>query len=211
MTMRDRTRAGGGPRYPLALSLLIVLAAGACTENEVPATSSPSSAASSTPTRMTADQLRRPLHFPSLQAGKTCPRDAGSKLAHAFGKATGPGPIYPVYGSRQVVGISRVNAHGRWGYVKTLWVAKQSVYDGPAIVRGHQIDGPGEIRFGKGPTPDAEMLLPEDPVDQPDAPGWNEWPSYSRIQTGQYGCYAYQVDGLDFTETVVFEVGPERF
>src|SRR5437773_10019122 len=98
MTMRDRTRAGGGRRYPLVLSFIIVLAAAACTENEVPATSSPSSAASSTPTRMTADQLRRPLHFPSLQAGKTCPRDAGSKLAHAFGKATGPGPIYPVYG-----------------------------------------------------------------------------------------------------------------
>jgi hypothetical protein len=119
--------------------------------------------------------------------------------------------VYPVYGNRQVIGLPRVNSHSGWAYVKTLWVAKRSIYDGPALVRGQQIDGPGEIRFGKGPTPDAEILLPADPVEQPDAPGWNEWPSDVRIKVGQYGCYAYQVDGLDFTEIVVFEVRPERF
>jgi hypothetical protein len=117
-----------------------------------------------------------------------------------------------VYGSRQVVGISKVNAHGGWALVKTLWVAKQSVYDAPALVRGAQIDGSGEIRFGTGPTPDRELLLlPADSAEQPDAPGWNEWPSYSRFKVSKYGCYAYQVDGLDFTETIVFEVGPEPF
>lgn len=116
-----------------------------------------------------------------------------------------------MYGNRPVVGISKVNAEGGWAYVKTLWVAKQSVYDGPALVRGAQIDGPGNIRFGNGAAPDRELLLNANPVEQADAPGWNEWPSYSRFKVGRYGCFAYQVDGQDFTETIVFEVGPERF
>jgi hypothetical protein len=32
---------------------------------------------------------------------------------------------------------------------------------------------------------------------------WANWPSYTRIQTA--GCYAYQVDGLTFSEVIVFQ------
>jgi hypothetical protein len=124
------------------------------------------------------------------------------------GAVTGPGPLYPVYGNREVVRISDAKIEGGWAYVKTLWVARRSVYDGPAIVRGQEIDGSAQIRFGNGSNPADELILSGGDQEQPDAPGWNQWPTYARMKPGRYGCFAYQIDGLDFSEVVVFQVGP---
>jgi hypothetical protein len=32
--------------------------------------------------------------------------------------------------------------------------------------------------------------------------GYREWPSYTRIRTS--GCYAYRVDGTDFSSVILF-------
>lgn len=87
-----------------------------------------------------------------------------------------------------------------WGFSKVLWVSSPD-YDGPALIRGYQIDGTNELRFERGADPPAELRLPEEGGSAP--AGWRNWPSHTRVRAP--GCYAYQIDGLDFTEVIVFQ------
>jgi hypothetical protein len=95
-----------------------------------------------------------------------------------------------------------------WGGSKVLWVSSAD-YHRPALIRGHQIDGPSELRFDRGSPPPAELQFPlEGSATSPDQePGWREVPSYTRVRAP--GCYAYQVDGLDFTEVIVFRAAAD--
>jgi hypothetical protein len=58
---------------------------------------------------------------------------------------------------RAPAGDSRVE--GGWYYAKVLWVASPA-HPGPFLVQGRQLDGPRRLRFGEGPQPAAELLLP---------------------------------------------------
>ena len=95
-----------------------------------------------------------------------------------------------------------------WGGQKVLWVAAPK-YDGPVLIRGGRVDAAGGLGFnadGGGP-PLAELQLP--PGSAPtntNRGGYREWPSYTRVTSP--GCYAYQVDGTDFSYVVVFEAAP---
>jgi hypothetical protein len=58
------------------------------------------------------------------------------------------------------------------------------------------------LRFDRGRPPAAEIRIP--PYTAPYYRGRaRDRPSYTRVQAP--GCYAYQVDGLDFSYTIVFE------
>ena len=147
------------------------------------------------------EALRRPLALPTLPAGAPCPRDAGRKVSPHFGPASGDGPVYPTLGPDAVLGLEGAREEGGWFYAKVLWFATPD-YAGPVLVRGRRLDAPGELRFGEGAAPAAELRLTGGGT-VAGAPGWRHWPSYTRLWAP--GCYAYQVDGDGFSTVVVFQ------
>lgn len=163
--------------------------------------------ASATPSAGPAALAARPLRLPTLTPGQPCPTRAGAQVSPAFGLALGAGPVYPVgLGADAVL----MYAHGGafagspWGGQKVLWVSVPT-YRGPVLIRGRRLDGPGELRFGDGTEPASDLAFPageRGTASSSDAPDWRNWPSYTRVRAP--GCYAYQVDGLDFTEVIPF-------
>ena len=86
--------------------------------------------------------------------------------------------------------------------LKILWVAAPQ-YAGPALVRARRLDGPGIVRFAQGDAaPQDELQLLDSAVTPTD--GWRQWPSYTLVPGP--GCYAYQVDGADFSYAIVLLV-----
>ncbi|MDQ6693774.1 MAG: hypothetical protein M3014_05040 [Chloroflexota bacterium] len=148
-----------------------------------------------------ATMRRRPLDLPQVPSGKECPALHGKQVSPDFGLAIGRGPIYPVgLGSEGVLRYSNEWVEGGWFFAKVLWVGDPA-YTGPVLVRGHQIDGPGELRFGEGADPPGELRL--DTAQGGSSPShWYNWPSYTRLRVP--GCYAYQVDGTSFSDVIVF-------
>jgi hypothetical protein len=99
---------------------------------------------------------------------------------------------------------------------KVAWSADPS-YSGPIKIRGGRIDGAGQLlletfdnqyRGRPVKTLDGGNLMQEvDLLEShstfPNAPsGWRIWPSGAYVPTP--GCYAWQVDGLGFTELIIF-------
>ncbi|MFJ2032794.1 hypothetical protein [Streptosporangium sp. NPDC087985] len=73
----------------------------------------------------------------------------------------------------------------------------------PVLIRGRQLDGPGDVRFD---DPAVEELL-LDPTKDALPGGWRDYPSLTRLRTP--GCYAYQIDAAVGSFTIVFRaVGP---
>lgn len=130
--------------------------------------------------------LRRPLSLPSPAAGSAC-------VSHQIS-----GPVKPL-GSAQVRLESFVGS--AWKGARVTWTADSS-YEGPVLIRGRQLGG-GAVGFGEGHVPYDELQL--------DAPGQGaatprgtgrEWFTFTRAERG--GCYFYQVDGTNFSETILF-------
>ena len=144
----------------------------------------------------------RPLRLPTVTPGSPCPIGPSRIVNPAFGTALGTGPLYPVG-----LGVDAVLAYGSagfpapWGGQKVLWVGDPA-YRGLALVRGHQLDGPDEVRFNDGADPAGELRLDSSAPANPTG-GWNNWPSTTRVRAP--GCYAYQVDGADFTLVIPFK------
>ncbi len=163
---------------------------------------------------------QRPLHFPTGTPGTPCPTSPGHRLPAGEGMAVGSGPVYAVLGQAQSTGaeerqrqgiLQYVDAHAYgtgtsgWGGQKVLWVI-DAHSPGPLLIRGHQVDGPHEVRFNGGldqlsnidalspPLPALRLLGP---------PPETNWPSQTRLQAP--GCYAYQVDGLTWSSVIVFQ------
>jgi hypothetical protein len=124
-------------------------------------------------------------------------------VSAAFGLALGDGPVYPVGLDANGV-LSTVTRDGVY-LQKVLWVSAPS-YQGPVLIRGSRLDGPGNVQFATGSAaPTNEFRLLEPGASSPgEGAGWREWPSYTEVP--QPGCYAYQVDGIDFSSVVVFAV-----
>lgn len=148
-----------------------------------------------------------PLNLPAM-SGDTCPTTA----------------VHPSPRFRQVIGDGRIRLasatedgsinlsgteveEGRFR-ISTLWTTGRG-YDGPALVRGDRIDAPGSIEFEQ--DIDVEAVGPP-LVGQPDemhfaaggAPGGFAWGAALTLEGGP-GCYAFQIDGDDFTEHIVVE------
>lgn len=150
---------------------------------------------------------RRPLRLPTIIQGAPCPRAMGRQVDAAYGPALGDGPLYAVgLGAYGVLGIARGGdfAGSAWGGNKVLWLSSPA-YRGPALIRGRQLNGPDPVRFERGDRPPAELRFPlHTGVGSAGTErGWRELPSYTRLRVP--GCYAYQVDGIGFTETIVFD------
>ncbi len=152
--------------------------------------------------------LRRPLEIGTVASGKACPITPGQEVSPDFGVALGSGPVYPVgLGSDAVLrygfGDEVSGFQGPWGGQKVLWIARPD-FAGPVLIRGRQMDGPNELRFGEGSEPVPELRLPEKGGSSPS--GWRNWPTYTRVR--EPGCYAYQIDTLESSYTVIFRAEP---
>lgn len=169
--------------------------------------------------------IRKPLDLPTLAPGEApgeaCPVSATQRFAAAAGfteafDAVGPGPMYFASPSADVqMGRGQGGAaHGsRWLEQKVIWVVDRS-YVGGLLLRGRRIDGPGELRFlhyldAVGYTGGAgdgkrhpELAYVRGGLSSARSDSVSSYPS--GIFVDKPGCYAVQVDGVGFSETIVF-------
>jgi hypothetical protein len=156
-------------------------------------------------------RLERPLHTPTIAPGAPCPTSAPdpkgdlSRIGYV-GPAWGVGPGYPVIPFDRDRPVLRYEdpippeslLYGsKWFGQKALWVVDRKAYRGPVLVRGRQVDGMNEVRFGLAPVPAPEQTISS----LADAHA-----STTRIRA--QGCHAYQVDGTTFSRVIVFEARP---
>ena len=147
------------------------------------------------------------------------PVDRGFRFSsYGVGRGIGPGPAYPVSKGAALriewpPPAATDYSTGAWGGQRVMWLVS-SAYRGPLLLRGHRLDGRDEVRFDSGTVPRAELRIRVDEraagrsgVMSDDGQRYRR--SYTRLRSP--GCYAYQVDGLDFSYRVVFraELGVE--
>jgi hypothetical protein len=198
------------------LLLLIALLAGCGDQpqpsqtQKKPGTTSAGATPTTTPAADSWAALRqKPLHLPTLAPGVACPVDVEKLISPDLGLAPGDGPLYPIgpwkQGIYNYAGVA-VSSDG-WYYLKVLWAA-QPDFQGQALIRGHQLDGPNELRFSEGTNSPAEPELHfVADGSTANSSGWNSTATYTRVRSP--GCYAYQVDSANSSEVIIFQaVGP---
>jgi len=193
------------PQLLLALSAITLMACDRATVVPSSPSSSISPTASSqvnqTPSVPLSDQwipLYRPLHLPNSANGASCPvTTIYGQVSPDFGNATGSGPIYPV----GIGADGTIHGLSPAGQAKILWVSRAE-YQGPVLIRGQQVGGDIPLLFQEGTEGSLKTELRlQDAANI--AHGWRNWPSYTIVRTS--GCYAYQIDGDNFSEIVVFQ------
>jgi len=146
--------------------------------------------------------LRRPIQLPALQGGR-CPITPANNVntGDFGGSALGAGPVRLL--SSAIVDLDQLPSPLGWDSPNemTIWFSEPQ-YQGPWIVRGHQLDGPNLVIFGNPPALTASLVVPPIPTINTDA-------GYRSVPTGilvhEPGCYALQIDGLTFSDHIVFE------
>jgi hypothetical protein len=159
---------------------------------------------------------QRPLHLPTLAVGQACPAAPGRTFTEGRGPGLGAGPVYLL-----LPGLNDATLHAQalpglfgssrgWSGQQVLWVV-HPLYQGPVLVRGGRIDGTGALDFNGGLDQPMEttQLTKEPPLthlrlvgDSSYGAPWVEWLTYMRVR--EAGCYAVQVDGLSFSEMIIF-------
>ena len=183
--------------------LMLALLLAACAPAPAAATATPVPLHTLDP----ASQLSsRPLQLLNLEPGSECPRAHPRLVNPAFDPAIGEGPAYAAgFGSDGILNVSfpaptETPFYGsEWSGAKVLWFVDPA-YRGPILIRGGRLDGSGPLRFETGAEPLPDLRL--DPLSSGSS-DWRSRESYTRLRAP--GCYMYQVDGLSFTETIIFE------
>lgn len=148
--------------------------------------------------------LNRPLHFPALRPGQRCPASPGRPVnTVSFGGiALGNGLVRVVIANagdlRRGVADLSPSSSPPWIALKTLWFSVPA-YQGPFIIRAKRLGRPGPVALGEGPTV-APLVVPSGPTLNSGG-GWREAPGGLWVRTP--GCYAWQVDGLTFSEIII--------
>lgn len=157
---------------------------------------------------------KRALQLPTVQPGNSCPVTASkANVSPDYKAAYGNGPVYVMSGTSDgMFQYSSAPFNGdtnNWGGVLVTWQIAQS-YTGTVLIRGRQIDGNSPVMFNGGVTEKATNPSGTEPMLETltlkgGLPGesWSTWRTYTRLKTA--GCYAYQIDGANFSYTVVFE------
>jgi hypothetical protein len=133
--------------------------------------------------------LRRPLHLPRSGGSNGCSVSSGGTPVSIAGG--------PRLAAQRFVGSHWLAAHVTW---------RAAVgYRGPILIRGRRLGGAGVVGFGEGHEPYDELqLLDSGRGETTTSGGGRAWLSLTRVQ--HPGCYAYQVDGTDFSRVIVFRV-----
>jgi len=82
-----------------------------------------------------------------------------------------------------------------WRFHKTLWAISPR-YRGRLLIRGRRVDGQGRVRFHLGGPLRREIRW------LPERRPWR-YGGTSTLLRGP-GCFAFQVDGVDFSDVIVF-------
>jgi hypothetical protein len=160
-------------------------------------------------------RLHRPLRLSSLAPGATCPvsqvdRRVRWERQHIYGTAgTGRGPVYPGLGGPPVGEVTvapDMQYGGQWYGAKVFWYVRPR-YQGPALIRGRQLDGGGALGFNGQTVPKRELHIRRGQTVY-----WTGQVAGSRgvpsdIRVLQPGCYGVQIDGTTFSRIVIFHVG----
>jgi hypothetical protein len=148
-------------------------------------------------------QLERPLQLPAGGPG-ACPVSPTTDSVPFLAVALGEAPLYAGEVGGAFIGVDR---SGGYAFIKEIWIADPEE-PGPILVRGGRIDTQGDLRFGDGSEPPAELRLAihsyEHTADQP--LGWRIFNGYVRPPSP--GCYAMQLDTLSGSRWLVFDVTP---
>jgi hypothetical protein len=151
--------------------------------------------------------LVRPLKFPTVSPGTPCPTSAGAEVETlAFGGiALGRGdPVRPL-GPFTTDGIAKdvsASMDPSWFGPKTLWYVVPA-YQGPVLIRGSRLDGPGPVGFGEQPLVSA-LIIPPGPTLNEASDGYRTSPGGTYVMRA--GCYGVQVDGTSFSYLIVLEI-----
>jgi len=149
--------------------------------------------------------LNRPLHFPALRPGQRCPASRGSPVSTDFfrGIALGSGPVRVIVAENTgdvrhgVASLISPTSVPPWLGLKTLWFSVPA-YQGPFVIRAERLGHPGPVALGEGPTV-APLVVPPGPTLNGSG-GWRTAPGGLWVRAP--GCYAWQVDGMDFSEII---------
>jgi hypothetical protein len=156
--------------------------------------------------------LGRPLKFPKVAQEGVCRANPGHEYENSQfgGYALGNAPLQPLIAinapqdaaavKRGVLRFRPSPSERGWHQIKTLWFAWPR-YQGPALIRARQLDGTNPVRFGESPSL-TDPYLSAGPTENGED-GFREWPGATWIRAP--GCYAWQVDGLDFSYVIVFK------
>jgi hypothetical protein len=117
------------------------------------------------------------------------------------------GPVY-LNGPDENGAISLAGAASEdGGYYQRVMFVVGGDYTGPLLVRPSPGSGPiGFTNAAPDPSPAGEWHL-TDPAGTSPTPGVRHWIVYLRFDGP--GCHALQIDGLDFSSIIVFEVVAE--
>lgn len=179
-----------------------LLGAAACESPQPARPSEPPSA--STPAPMFTVP---PLRLPSVAAGAECPVTVARPWSGPgqAGRVLGEGPVHPVadyFRGGNVLELRPDDREPDGTYVKKVrWIA--AGYPGPVLVRAARIDAPGTAGAVFSYTGEARdgghyAVLVNENSDLP-----------ATTTLAGPGCYAYQVDGTTFSDTIVFRAVPE--
>jgi hypothetical protein len=141
----------------------------------------------------------RPLHLPTVAPGQACPVTSAHPVTTADfgGNALGDGKVQVLIAGDP----SRLSAwpDGWYGF-KALWFVLPS-YSNAVLIRAVRVDGTGPVGFGEQPTI-GHLIIPPGPT-MNGSGGYREAPGGAFVKAS--GCYAWQVDGVDFTYVIVFK------
>jgi len=214
-------------RHLVPLFAVLMAACGAVSQAG-PGTAATGSAQPTTSPATTMAELRqRPLNLPAVASTAACPVTASHdvravinapKGAPNFGYGNGP-----VYAS----GFDELYPAG---FDNEVWLIEPS-YVGPVLVRGRQVNGQQAVLFAQPITFPGSGFLPAGPppgtplttvqiggdlvpffgeLDLPagsaggDGRFWRMF--FGRTHVDAPGCYGFQVDGLTFSDTLIFHV-----
>jgi hypothetical protein len=150
--------------------------------------------------------IHRPLHFPTVRRAGTCPVSRGKVMRGSYinGVVFGPGPVRMLVAMGNLGHLLEGNVDllpsdtSGWFAFKTTWIVAAS-YQGPIIVRGRRIDGPGRVAILGGAL--------SGPLVVPPGPTINDFSRNRTAPLGTYvsgpGCFAFQIDAKRFDEHIV--------
>ncbi len=151
--------------------------------------------------------LVRALKFPILSPGAPCPTSAGADVATVGfgGPALGLGdPVRPLgsFSTRGITTGTSTSVDHHWFGPKTLWYVTPS-YQGPVLIRGARLDGPGPVGFGEQPLVSA-LIIPPGPTLNEASDGYRTSPGGMWVM--RPGCYGVAVDGTNFSYVIVLGI-----
>jgi len=159
----------------------------------------------------------RPFQQPALVHGEACPVSplftGTGRLAAISGLGKPPAYLYFKHSDLSSGTLTFAPPSATivqapiWGH-QTGWVWISPSYSGRYLVRVRQLDGAGQMRFTTGkvfPVPETDPDIRA--FTENDLNGWTQSGFMAFVQNP--GCYAMQVDGISFSESIVFRAVQE--